>query len=49
MPYTSRRITHLVLVENSKHQRSEFAGISLWEELLVNFNKTLSSRVEEKP
>lgn len=38
--------THIVLIEDTKHKRSKFTGIALWEKLFVDFDKTLAERRE---
>lgn len=38
------RISHIVLIENTKHQRGKLARIALREKLLVDFNETLEER-----
>lgn len=35
--------THIVLIEDTKDKRCKFTGIALWKELLIDFDKTLSS------
>lgn len=40
--------THIVLIEDTKDKRCKFTGVALWKELLIDFDKTLSSEEDTK-